>query len=65
MKIDTDYPADSVEFCPAQGYQNILACGTYRLVEEPDGESSQNCHRKRLGKCILYKVLPAQDDSKL
>jgi len=29
---DTVYTADSVEWCPSEGYHNVLLCGTYQLV---------------------------------
>ncbi|XP_069691280.1 diphthine methyltransferase [Periplaneta americana] len=30
---DTEYSADSVEWCPVTQYQNIFVCGTYQLAE--------------------------------
>ncbi|XP_044517135.1 diphthine methyltransferase isoform X1 [Gracilinanus agilis] len=29
--IDTEYSADTVEWCPLEGWRNLLACGTYQL----------------------------------
>lgn len=34
-KIDTEYSADSVEWCPHAGWRNYFVCGTYQLMEEP------------------------------
>lgn len=44
-RVDTDYSADCVEFCPFEGYQDIFVCGTYQVLEPsvsaaPSGESS-------------------------
>ena len=30
-KVDTAYSADSVEWCPLEGYQHVLVAGTYQL----------------------------------
>lgn len=29
--VDTEFSADSVEWCPVEGWHSILACGTYHL----------------------------------
>ena len=31
--IDTVYNADSTEWCPVDGFQDLLLCGTYQLEE--------------------------------
>lgn len=49
-KFDTDFPADSVEFCPHPQARNILACGTYKLAEERTNDGKQ----LRLGKCLVF-----------
>lgn len=33
VSYDTIYPADTVEWCPILGYNNIFVCGTYKLEE--------------------------------
>lgn len=33
VTYDTIYPADTVEWCPILGYDNIFVCGTYKLQE--------------------------------
>jgi diphthamide biosynthesis protein 7 len=35
---DTEYSADSVEWCPVSPYQNIFVCGTYQLVTTENTE---------------------------
>ena len=30
---DTIYSADCIEFCPFPGYENLLVCGTYQVLE--------------------------------
>lgn len=32
---DTEYSADSVEWCPLEGYRDLFICGTYQVVQ-PD-----------------------------
>ena len=71
MAFDTDFPADSVEFCPALGNEDILACGTYKILQndsqisttttdatedEPGDVGSQKSSRHRIGKCILLRA---------
>lgn len=41
---DTEYSADSVEWCPVAPYQNIFVCGTYQLVQTENTEvNKQDC----------------------
>ncbi|KAG7099219.1 hypothetical protein E1B28_001086 [Marasmius oreades] len=51
IKIDTVYPADSVEFCP-DSTSDIFACGTYKLLE---GQTSNIAGQNRVGQCLIYK----------
>ena len=30
-RVDTEYSADAVEWCPIEGYQHVLLTGTYQL----------------------------------
>ncbi|XP_056679145.1 patatin-like phospholipase domain-containing protein 7 isoform X11 [Monodelphis domestica] len=40
--IDTEYSADTVEWCPLEGWRNLLACGTYQLQTlEPKVQKSE------------------------
>lgn len=34
--VDTELTADSVEWCPVEGCQHLLACGTYQLRAPKD-----------------------------
>ena len=79
MKFDTEYPADSVEFCTSPGYEKIFVCGTYKLIEPTTVQSSaddlndeiQNAAvntpplRKRVGECILLKLREEDEDHAL
>lgn len=47
--IDTEYSADSIEWCPNKTFENYFVCGTYQL-EESDTENP--CKRK--GRIYLY-----------
>ena len=35
--VDTEYSADSVEWCPVPGFQHVLVCGTYQLADSKVG----------------------------
>jgi diphthamide biosynthesis protein 7 len=39
---DTEYSADSVEWCPISPYQNIFVCGTYQLAQNQNTEVKKN-----------------------
>uniref|UniRef100_T1DK43 Diphthine methyltransferase n=1 Tax=Crotalus horridus TaxID=35024 RepID=T1DK43_CROHD len=52
--VDTEYHADSVEWCPVEGWHNILACGTYQF-KETESEAGQDSEAPvRLGRLYLY-----------
>lgn len=36
--VDTEYSADSIEFCPFEGYQDIFTCGTYQVLPPVSAE---------------------------
>ncbi|CAG8448694.1 12012_t:CDS:10 [Dentiscutata erythropus] len=68
--LDTEYSADSVEFCPFENYSQFLACGTYQLADskikhsEYDHEDNENNNNKvssqpkrRLGRLLLYQIM--------
>lgn len=48
--------ADSLEFCPIDGYQDVVLCGTYQLTDEESRESGET-EEKRRGVIYLFKVL--------
>jgi diphthamide biosynthesis protein 7 len=60
LSLDTELPADSVEFCPREEFRNILVCGTYNLVKGEDGESEADDVSKkpqeRNGRCLVYEL---------
>jgi diphthamide biosynthesis protein 7 len=51
-KYDTGFPADAVEFCPHLLAQDILVCGTYKLLEERDHAGKQ----QRVGRCSFFNI---------
>ncbi|KAG8753591.1 hypothetical protein FRC12_011488 [Ceratobasidium sp. 428] len=56
--IDTELPADSVEFCPRIESRNILVCGTYNLVknkEEDADPADPKQPQTRNGQCLVYE----------
>ncbi|XP_006863836.1 PREDICTED: diphthamide biosynthesis protein 7 [Chrysochloris asiatica] len=53
--VDTEYTADSVEWCPLEGYRHLLACGTYQLQKPEDrAYDSESKSQTRLGRLYLY-----------
>lgn len=54
--MDTVFPADSLEFCPSQGAQDVFVCGTYKLDEPRDhlGDSGSPQHRR--GQCLVFRT---------
>ncbi|XP_067937894.1 diphthine methyltransferase-like [Watersipora subatra] len=46
----TKYSADSIEWCPTDGHQTLLVCGTYQL------KSSEKAAAERLGCLYLFKA---------
>lgn len=63
---DTDFPADSLEFCPHTLASNLFTCGTYKLdepnanpVDDPASNSEDGQPRmtqKRRGKCMMFCI---------
>ncbi|XP_059059171.1 diphthine methyltransferase isoform X1 [Achroia grisella] len=54
LKWNTGYNADSVEWCPIEGYRNVLVCGTYQLEKK---EEDQECSEQtRLGRIYLFII---------
>ncbi|XP_036892800.1 diphthine methyltransferase, partial [Sturnira hondurensis] len=53
--VDTEYTADSVEWCPLEGCRRVLACGTYQLrASEGEGELEAAAPQTRFGRLYLY-----------
>lgn len=40
QSFDTNYPADSLEFCPISDYQDYFVCGTYYLQKDEQPQDS-------------------------
>ncbi|KAJ8664329.1 hypothetical protein QAD02_005991 [Eretmocerus hayati] len=62
--FDTEYSADSVEWCPTKEFKDIFVCGTYQLT--PDDEKNQGSpkdveKRKRVGIIYLFRVIDEEE----
>ncbi|KAG8691339.1 Diphthine methyltransferase [Ceratobasidium sp. 423] len=59
FSVDTELPADSVEFCPREEFRDVLVCGTYNLVKneesEKEAEGVDKKPQERNGKCLVYE----------
>ncbi|XP_036040433.1 diphthine methyltransferase isoform X1 [Onychomys torridus] len=53
--VDTEFTADSVEWCPVEGCQHLMACGTYQL-RTPENQPALDVSEPqlRLGRLYLY-----------
>ncbi|XP_066941751.1 diphthine methyltransferase [Macrobrachium rosenbergii] len=67
---DTEYSADSSEFCPIENYHNYLAVGTYQLADKQNEEASSSLSqeetdipKERLGRLYLKHL--RTDEKKL
>lgn len=59
FSLDTEYSADSTEFCPFQNKSKYLACGTYQLYndQEPNEQPADSDKAmQRKGRLYLYKL---------
>lgn len=67
FRVDTEYSADSVEWCPDPRYKDLFVCGTYQVIAPQPNESSETTRSddddeapvvpvktKRLGRCLVY-----------
>ncbi|KAI8913796.1 WD40-repeat-containing domain protein [Powellomyces hirtus] len=60
-RIDTEYSADAVEFCPVAGRTNVVAVGTYQVKDEAAEQPAVDVNpTSRLGRLLLY-TLGARD----
>ncbi|XP_049869176.1 diphthine methyltransferase isoform X1 [Pectinophora gossypiella] len=50
---NTGFSADSVEWCPVEGYRRVLVCGTYQLDKN---DAEQATKQKRLGRIYLFTI---------
>ncbi|EDO48279.1 predicted protein, partial [Nematostella vectensis] len=60
---DTGYHADTVEWCPIEGFEEFLVCGTYQLIEKGGqkqvahlGEDNVSQFGRRVGDIQLYQL---------
>lgn len=53
--INTEYSADSVEWCPHYNFKNYFVCGTYQLEENQNENLPVTSPCKRKGRIYLYK----------
>lgn len=51
--VDTEYSADSVEWCPYDGLRDFFICATYQLEERQPDQSDVPAKRK--GRLYLYR----------
>ncbi|RUS75484.1 hypothetical protein EGW08_016752 [Elysia chlorotica] len=58
QKLNTGLNADTVEWCPLEGLQNILLCGTYQLQEQDTSteQSTNKDEQVRDGGVIVFGV---------
>ena len=56
--IDTEYSADSIEWCPHPNFNNFFVCGTYQLEENKNENIAVTPPCKRKGRIYLYKFDP-------
>ncbi|KAL4240914.1 Diphthine methyltransferase [Mactra antiquata] len=54
--IDTLYSADSIEWCPIPGFEDIMLCGTYQLEESKDDAKTDGSPQVRVGRLYMYKL---------
>jgi len=75
-KVDTEYSADSVEYCPIPGYQQYFIIGTYQLQsqsntpnENNEKENNENDGNEveyskptiRLGRLLLFETIKTEE----
>lgn len=51
---DTGFYADTVEWCPLEPYKDILACGTYQLIDKDQPENQYA--GRRVGRVTFYRL---------
>lgn len=40
-RFDTEYSADSVEWCPDEAHTDVFVCGTYQLVKSGEDDEHE------------------------
>ncbi|KAF8560353.1 WD40 repeat-like protein [Imleria badia] len=71
--FNSSWPADSVEFCPHDGSQDIFVCGTYNLEstqtkntiddDTDDAPTGPKTIQKRRGKCLVFRLSSANENA--
>ncbi|KAL8590138.1 hypothetical protein ACOMHN_010333 [Nucella lapillus] len=62
--MDTQLCADSVEWCPHQGLQDLLLCGTYQLLESAEQTPQQSAQPQvRVGQLQVYQLHTPENDT--
>lgn len=71
-RVDTEYSADSIEFCPHPGFEDLFVCGTYQVLEPnttapSDGDDGEDLEvdaskrqTERTGRLLLFQVTDDQ-----
>ncbi|KAF9481426.1 WD40 repeat-like protein [Pholiota conissans] len=77
LTFDTDLPADSLEFCPQVGFEDIFVCGTYKLVDSDrrsnpkvegdavvisESKNTVQGPQTRKGQCLLFRITKNPED---
>lgn len=52
--VDTEYSADSIEWCPTVGFHQYFVCGTYQ-IEENTSTTELAAPTRRKGRIYLYR----------
>ncbi|XP_043258381.1 diphthine methyltransferase [Colletes gigas] len=55
--FDTEFSADSIEWCPANSFKDIFVCGTYQLIKENEATLDESEALKRLGRIYMFRVV--------
>ncbi|KAG7203923.1 hypothetical protein KM043_016943 [Ampulex compressa] len=53
--FDTEFCADSIEWCPIEPFKDLFVCGTYQLTKNDENRVQQKT--KRLGRMYMFRVL--------
>ncbi|XP_078033790.1 diphthine methyltransferase [Augochlora pura] len=53
--FDTEFSADSVEWCPSNFHKNVFVCGTYELIKNEE-LAADAVKSTRLGRIYMFKV---------
>lgn len=55
--FDTEFSADSVEWCPINSFQNTFVCGTYQLIKDEQMADNNSLPSKRLGRIYMFEII--------